>query len=64
MGSQASRRARPEEPTGTDASAAERVVCPLCGVPATDERAVYIHLQTSHRKSALAGLVVGRADAI
>lgn len=37
----------------------DRAVCPLCGVVTTDARQLYVHLQTSHRKSTLAGLVVG-----
>jgi hypothetical protein len=36
----------------------ERAVCPLCGVAAADARQLYVHLQTGHRKSTLAGLVV------
>jgi len=32
--------------------------CPLCGLSATDETAVYVHLQTGHRKSHIARVVV------
>jgi hypothetical protein len=32
--------------------------CPLCGLSATDETEVYVHLQTGHRKSHIARAVV------
>jgi len=35
----------------------DRAVCPLCGVATADARKLYVHLQTGHRKSTLAGLV-------
>jgi len=58
--------ARREDP-GESAGAAgvdcviegDRAVCPLCGVATADARKLYVHLQTGHRKSTLAGLVVG-----
>jgi len=58
--------ARREDPGGTPEEAGvdsviegERAVCPLCGVATVDARQLYAHLQTGHRKSTLAGLVVG-----
>ena len=36
----------------------DRAICPLCGVETTDARALYTHLQTGHRKSTLAGIVL------
>lgn len=58
--------ARREDPDGAAEAAGvdsvtegERAICPLCGVTTDDARRLYVHLQTSHRKSTLAGLVVG-----
>ena len=36
----------------------DRAICPLCGVETADARALYTHLQTGHRKSTLAGIVL------
>lgn len=35
--------------------------CPLCGLTTGDETAVYVHLQTGHRKSHIARVVVENA---
>ena len=35
-------------------------VCPLCSAVLADSAQVYAHLQTTHRKSELAGLVIDR----
>lgn len=36
-----------------------RYACPLCGIETDDHTGVYVHLQTSHRKSALARELLG-----
>lgn len=36
----------------------EQSACPICGFTAEHDDEIYKHLQTSHRKSALAGLVL------
>jgi len=38
----------------------EAAICPLCGVATPDARDLYVHLQTGHRKSTLAGMVLRR----
>jgi hypothetical protein len=59
----ATRREDPEEApeaAGVDGTIeGRRAACPLCEVSTTDARQLYVHLQTSHRKSTLAGIVVG-----
>jgi len=56
----AARREGPDEAAGAESVIeGDRAVCPLCGVATADARRLYVHLQTGHRKSTLAGLVVG-----
>ena len=53
--------AREGDPTrGTSGRTVERepAICPLCGVETADARVLYVHLQTGHRKSTLAGMVL------
>jgi len=53
----------PEETTARDATDVETLyACPLCGGSTGTSADLYVHLQTSHRKSALAGLVLDLSD--
>jgi len=53
-------------PDGTperDGTGAETTyLCPLCGGSTGASSDLYVHLQTSHRKSALAGMVLDVSD--
>jgi len=53
----------PEETTARDATDVETLyACPLCGGSTDSSSDLYVHLQISHRKSALAGLVLDVSD--
>lgn len=46
------------EPAGSEPLSPE-TGCPLCGFAAEGDQGIYVHLQSSHPKSALATFVVG-----
>ncbi len=45
-----------------EAGVEDTYVCPLCSASADASSDLYVHLQISHRKSALAGIVLDVAD--
>jgi hypothetical protein len=49
------------EQTETDTTRTQSHACPFCEFDTADETAVYVHLQTSHRKSTLAAALLDDA---
>lgn len=55
-------RRRDEAAQESDGNGAVAATCPLCGLAADDDSLVYVHLQTGHRKSAMARALLGDGD--
>lgn len=55
---ESSNRMPADSSTSDDADPLQRT-CPLCEFATTEENGIYLHLQTSHRKSAISRIVIG-----